>query len=364
VYLQKKVLKLEKSKLIKNAIITAPLMNAAKSFPNSAGAALRTRDHHRRGLSRPENKPFRERRCYHMQSVPDSGTTSRRTIRCPKPCLPRANHCSDHILYNIDQKLFDYCSREGCSRPVLPSEAVLTDGLCRHHYEQQETRRREQHQIQQEQFICPPSRPSSARYIVTQFPPAPANVTQFDNSPTVLSSATGLRTSVNAFATPLQHPTEIRSHHPLQHSITSIPPQHCFDEPSTSVMFYDQSHYDGHQDNDDGDVSLASVAKDLGLNSETLNEVLAQVGVEDEPMDEDLLDGDKDSLDLGHNWADVEQFLLSEGYHVNDTVDGDVSGIPSSGFGDDDPSHGFVSASNGFGASSNAFDSLIYHDLH
>ena len=36
----------------------------------------------------------------------------------------------------------------------------------------------------------------------------------------------------------------------------------------------------------DGDVSLASVAKDLGINSDALNEVLAsaQVG-EDEPMD-------------------------------------------------------------------------------
>uniref|UniRef100_A0AC34FTR7 Potential DNA-binding domain-containing protein n=1 Tax=Panagrolaimus sp. ES5 TaxID=591445 RepID=A0AC34FTR7_9BILA len=385
VYLQKKVLKLEKSKLIKNAIITAPLMNAAKLFPNSAGAALRTRDHTRRGLSRPENKPFRERRCYHMQSISDSGGPTRRTIRCTKPCLPRANHCSDHILYNIDQKLFDYCSREGCSRPVLPSEAAITDGLCRHHYEQhetrrpaitdglcrhhyeqQETRRREQqlqqqqqHQIQQEHFQFPPSRPSSARYVITQYPPAPANVTQFDNSPTVLSSVTGLRTSVNAFATSI-HP-EIRGH-PRQQSLASIPlqQQHCFDEPSSSVMFYDQHHYDTNQDNDDGDVSLASVAKDLGINSEALNEVLAQVG-EDEPMECDtedgLLEDDKDDLDLGHNWADVEQFLLSEGYHVDNTVDGDVAGIPSMM---DDPSH---YASNGFGSSSNAFDSLIYHDL-
>uniref|UniRef100_A0A914Z1N5 KAT8 regulatory NSL complex subunit 2 n=1 Tax=Panagrolaimus superbus TaxID=310955 RepID=A0A914Z1N5_9BILA len=367
VYLQKKVLKLEKSKLIKNAIITAPLMNAAKLFPNSAGAALRTRDHTRRGLSRPENKPFRERRCYHMQSVSDSGANARRTIRCTKPCLPRANHCSDHILYNIDQKLFDYCNREGCSRPVLPSEAAITDGLCRHHYDQQETRKREQQQqqkqqqIQQEHFQFPPSRPSSARYIITQYPPAPANVTQFDNSPTVLSSVTGLRTSVNAFATSV-HP-EIRGH-PHQQRIASIPlqqqQQHCFDEPSSSVMFYDQHHYDTNHDNDDGDVSLASVAKDLGINSEALNEVLAQVG-EDESMEcdgeDNLLEDDKDDLDLGHNWADVEQFLLSEGYHVDNTVDGDVSGIASMM---DDPSH---YASNGFGSSSNAFDSLIYHDL-
>ena len=252
VYLQKKVLKLEKSKLIKNAIITAPLMSATKMYPNSAGAALRTRDHHRRGLSRPENKPLRERRCYHMLS--DGIGNSRRTGRCPHPCLPRTNHCSDHILYNIDQKLFDYCARDGCSRPVLPSEAAITNGMCRHHFEQQENRHRIPQQLQGQQFVFPPSRPSSARYVVTHYPPAPANVTPFDNSSTVLSSATVLRTSVNAYATQMPQGAESRRH-PAHVQPVAIPPFKspstiCYDEASTSVMYFDNHNYDANHDND------------------------------------------------------------------------------------------------------------------
>ena len=196
VYLQKKVLKLEKAKLIKSAMITAPLMHSAKVYPNSSGAALRTRDHYNKGFNLPQTKPFRERRCYHMQSMVSDGQITRRSTRCPKPCLPRTNHCADHILYNIDQKLFVYCSREGCSRSTLPSEAMLTDGLCRHHFEQEIMKAQEG-----ENSVLPPSRPSSARFI-QNFQPTPSNVTHFDNSSTILSSVSNqLRSTVNQYPT-------------------------------------------------------------------------------------------------------------------------------------------------------------------
>jgi len=323
VYLQKKVLKLEKAKLIKSAMITAPLIHSAKGYPNSSGAALRTRDHYNKGLNLPQTKPFRERRCYHMQSVVSDGQIIRRSTRCPKPCLPRTNHCAEHILYNIDQKLFVYCSKEGCSRSTLPSEAVLTDGLCRHHFEQELIKIQEG-----ENSVLPPSRPSSARFI-QNFQPAPSNVTHFDNSSTILSSVSNqVRSTAN------QYPTTSRQMASGQ-----------------SLIFEDKNNFYSNSDNfteDDGDVSLASVAKDLGINSEALNEVLAQVG-EEEPME--TMDLDKD-MDLGHNWADVEQFLLSEGYPVDPPEMGE--------YPEDQPGSSFQQQSNN---GSTIFDSIIYNDF-
>uniref|UniRef100_A0A1I8BR86 Zf-C3Hc3H domain-containing protein n=1 Tax=Meloidogyne hapla TaxID=6305 RepID=A0A1I8BR86_MELHA len=76
----------------------------------------------------------------------------------------------------------------------------------------------------------------------------------------------------------------------------------------------------------DGDVSLASVAKDLGFDGRELTDMLERLPVEEafegemEADDENFLNGvNKDDSDevppgisLGHSWADVEQFLLEQ----------------------------------------------------
>ncbi|KAF7635696.1 hypothetical protein Mgra_00004938 [Meloidogyne graminicola] len=96
-----------------------------------------------------------------------------------------------------------------------------------------------------------------------------------------------------------------------------------FDYPSANTV------RDDHLNVVDGDVSLASVAKDLGFDGRELTDMLERLPVEEafegemEADDENFLNGmNKDDSDevppgisLGHSWADVEQFLLEQEQH-------------------------------------------------
>uniref|UniRef100_A0A0N5AK39 KAT8 regulatory NSL complex subunit 2 n=1 Tax=Syphacia muris TaxID=451379 RepID=A0A0N5AK39_9BILA len=122
VYLLKKRLRLDRCLLTKEAQINAFVTMAAKRFPNSVGLALSHRSS--RSCSFLRN---RSRRCCYIFS---DGCT-----RCSENAIPMSNHCKKHALYNIDQKLFSYCMETCCNEPVLCVDGLLTNGLCRHHYE-------------------------------------------------------------------------------------------------------------------------------------------------------------------------------------------------------------------------------------
>lgn len=61
-------------------------------------------------------------------------------LRCERACLPMSNHCANHVLYNVNQRLFSFCTQSFCRRPVNSIDALLWDGKCSLHRQSREDR--------------------------------------------------------------------------------------------------------------------------------------------------------------------------------------------------------------------------------
>uniref|UniRef100_A0A7E4VNS5 NSL complex protein NSL2 n=1 Tax=Panagrellus redivivus TaxID=6233 RepID=A0A7E4VNS5_PANRE len=372
-FLSKKQLKLEKHRLKQNAAACGPMMAAALPFPNSAGAALATRHHYRRGLTLPETKPLRERRCYHMQSVSHGSLMEHRSLRCPKPCLPRTNHCSDHIQHNIDQDLYEDCLVPDCERPLLPTEAMLTNGLCRQHYDQEVARKEAE---EAEAALAEQAAKEEKMEYMMQ-------MGQMDGMPMMAGEPGGLDTYLMSNGGMDGYHDQIM---PMAQDMLQQPyiQQHSIMDPGHDMPFQDQqmlygnspmhqmtvmssetvttnsnggmrpyptpsNHFDdangfyGEQGFDSSaegmtiseELTLASVVKDLGIDTEDFNEVLAQADelhcgsevLDEFPLGKDpslslhnhhsnthssLLHPSQPNLD--NSWEDIHSFLEAEGH--------------------------------------------------
>ncbi|CAJ0597383.1 unnamed protein product [Cylicocyclus nassatus] len=127
-YLIKKQLRLERHALLKQAQLNAHIMCASRRLPLSVGAALRQR-------SDPSPPPLQLapaalRRCCQLDSTNKQ--------RCERACLPMSNHCAQHVLYNVNQRLFSFCTQSFCRRPVNSIDALLWDGKCSIHRQSRE----------------------------------------------------------------------------------------------------------------------------------------------------------------------------------------------------------------------------------
>ncbi|KAI1709390.1 putative DNA-binding domain-containing protein [Ditylenchus destructor] len=341
-YLMKKQLRLESARLVQRAKLSVPITHASKKFKTCAGASLRARQMNRKREMLTGVETARIRRCTHVThaSASSDPLDGRKTqIMCLNPCLPMSNHCAEHVLYNVNQKLFSYCTRRCCGRPVLCTDGSLFDGLCRKHFEENEASDKASTEPAPPTFaqpapksalVQPHSYQTSQQKQQPQAQQQPSSVKVLNKRP----SFTTL-TPVNPSGQYVQ----------LGGSQRQVYPRTSNNVKDSSGSFYtDQTmssadHLGDVDVVENGDVLLASVAKDLGFDGRELTDMLERMPVE-EPFetnndidDNDTFLGDMKDDDMGHSWADVEQFLRSEGYHGDSPLQGVSSfGGPNADF--------------------------------
>ncbi|VDK73000.1 unnamed protein product [Onchocerca ochengi] len=291
VYLVKKQIRLDKNALMKEAVTNAPIMHACKQYPNSVSAALADR------ASNYGNAASAI--CTIM--ILKGGSPP---VQCTNNCLPFSNHCAQHISYNLNQKLFIYCAEPCCSQPVLCVDAPKTLKLCVYHYELRKKKKVEEglarenaHQSWKQQTpIC---------YVQQQ------HMQQYED--------------------------DIRMN--IQHSRYQSQDTGADRLNSVGVGEFCELEMGSASSGNESDVYLASFAKDLEFNFDgrEINDMLANFNVtdgentdilHDQPFSDPIIsDGVKDEflqlptefneISGGHNWLDVEQFLISEGVDLS-----------------------------------------------
>ncbi|KAM3724106.1 INO80 complex subunit [Dirofilaria immitis] len=289
VYLVKKQIRLDKNALMKEAVTNAPIMHACKQYPNSVAAALADRASN---YGNAASAVFNQKKC--TITILKGGSPP---VQCTNNCLPFSNHCAQHISYNLNQKLFSYCAEPCCSQPVLCVDAPKTLKLCVYHYELRKKKKVEEarenaHQSwKQQTSIC----------YVQQQP-----MQQYDD--------------------------DIRMN--IQHSHYQSQDIGVDRLNSVGVGEFCELEMGSASSGNESDVYLASFAKDLEFNFDgrEINDMLANFNVTDGENtdilhDQPFADGVKDEfLQLptefneiagGHNWLDVEQFLISEGVDLS-----------------------------------------------
>uniref|UniRef100_A0A914LFW5 Potential DNA-binding domain-containing protein n=1 Tax=Meloidogyne incognita TaxID=6306 RepID=A0A914LFW5_MELIC len=276
-YLLKKKLRLESARLVQRAKLCIPINMAAKHYVNYTGAALRIRRVNKgRGNFEGKIRENRFKKCAQIlqHQITRDGKRHLFNARCQNFCLPWAVYCADHIAYSVTQQLFAYCKWRFCNVAVPATDALLFEGFCRRHY------------LEKQKMAQNLNSGHSTQDVPTQF-------MRRELSGSVLIA------------------------------------RNSCENPATGT-FPDDAYPCTNTNRDlnvvDGDVSLASVAKDLGFDGRELTDMLERLPVEEafegemEPDDENFLnDVNKDDSDevppgisLGHSWADVEQFLLEQ----------------------------------------------------
>ncbi|CAK5009197.1 unnamed protein product [Meloidogyne enterolobii] len=251
---------------------------AAKHYVNYTGAALRIRRVNKgRGNFEGKIRENRFKKCAQIlqHQITRDGKRHLFNARCQNFCLPWAVYCADHIAYSVTQQLFAYCKWRFCNVAVPATDALLFEGFCRRHYLEKQKMSQNLNSGHSNQVVIL----SFLLYYIFDFKDAPTQFMRRELSGSVL----------------------------IARNLCENPPTGTF-----PVV--------------DGDVSLASVAKDLGFDGRELTDMLERLPVEEafegemEPDDENFLNGvNKDDSDevppgisLGHSWADVEQFLLEQ----------------------------------------------------
>ena len=106
-------------------LLTNKLVEAARRWPNETALVLQERNisPHAASIHKVTNI-FSKRRCSFRRSNQTEGNTG-----CPEFCLPCSTLCSRHILYSVDQQLFEFCSARAAAGTIQSLNQILRSNL-------------------------------------------------------------------------------------------------------------------------------------------------------------------------------------------------------------------------------------------
>uniref|UniRef100_A0AC35TPJ7 KAT8 regulatory NSL complex subunit 2 n=1 Tax=Rhabditophanes sp. KR3021 TaxID=114890 RepID=A0AC35TPJ7_9BILA len=336
-YLLKKQLRLERHTLLKEAKVAMPILDATKVCPNSVGAALRSRELSKRFKDTANDASVRN--CIYRVEGFNSES-------CGEKSVPFSTYCKGHILNGpLGQNMINKCKDRSCRNAVSMGDSLLTDGLCRSHYEMYGVK---QEVILKKEIL---SAPTPTQFIHQQPPSVYSHQVNSNSSQYGYANMEIHDQHMVHQQQPLQQNSiqqqphlMINDHHPYGNHPTT--PLHLANQPLPPLSTVRNTYNVLGSQNDTFSTSLIEnivtetefgpdSRGDTSFGDNEMTDLMSVFhGVEimqpdlfsgDINLSGDFVDYNQDSeLDAqqmidnnGHNWEDVEQFLKSQGHDVN-----------------------------------------------
>ncbi|KRX23933.1 INO80 complex subunit D, partial [Trichinella nelsoni] len=315
------------------------IVKVSRQFPSTAGRVLGEKQDEKSKKLHSNSSALTKQRlllvgCQYKLSAPADGLDVSLGV-CNKPRLPYSAYCVRHQLSNGEQMLYARCSGKDCDQPAIEGLVSGPLPVCHLHSYLKLL-------VPVSTSLLPPSGVAE--------PTSSSNNGNANSSGMLPTTTRGRPTTVGSKKkkAPASSTRKERKKKAKLGSDNLAPVSettNSLENSTKPVDFYDCVKCSSPQD---AQLTLVSAVQELGLEAHELNEMLGflpgdplaalldsemsrSTGFVEESSKESQLLDQALMLTSDHSWADVEQFLLSEGYKSSDytTTPTNFSNYPS-----------------------------------